>query len=139
MANDFKSWLKKEHHPLTQVDDEQHRITMWYEAWANDENMEELLSLSYWEMNAIWEGINLFIEFTKARMDKASNSGHNDLRPLGRVMESSVMAKRKISSVRRYMASKHQHDDLKNEVIATALGDNIESITGEDKGTPKRT
>lgn len=136
MATDFKTWLKKEHYPISEVDPEDHRVTLWYEEREHDDNMEELLSLSFWELNSIWEGINLYIDLTKARIDKASGSGV-DVRPLNRVMESTVMAKRKISTIRRYMANKHQHDELKIEVIETTLGADSERTTGENQRTSK--
>ena len=72
----------------------------------------------------------------KRKKDIASESGQSDLRQHDREIESCVMAKRKVSAVRRYMASKHQKQNpgsLMNQIIETALqGESNERDTGED-------
>ena len=108
---------------------------MWYETEDNSAEMEELLSLTFWQVTAIWEGLLLFEEVAKARLQAASNTGQRDLRAPGKVMESAVMAKRKILCIRRYMASKHQTkkiDSFEEAVINRALGVDDEGTTNED-------
>ena len=135
MMGSFEEWLAAEHQPITGVLDADHRVVLWYEEDAYDEVGEELLSLDYWQVSAIWEGLRLFEEVAKARLDAAANSGQKDLRQHNRVIESTVMAKRKISSIRRYMASKHQRIDpasIRGQVIDTAVGADNEGTTRED-------
>ena len=134
-AKEFDKWVAAEHNPITGVPDNAHRVSLWYEVDGNSEDMEELLSLTFWQVTAIWEGLQLFEEVAKARLQAASDSGQRDLRAHGKVMESAVMAKRKISCIRRYMASKYQSkkiDSFEEAVINRALGVDDEGTTNED-------
>ena len=131
----FDKWVAAEHNPITGVPADEHRVSLWYEIEDNSAEMEELLSLTFWQVTAIWEGLLLFEEVAKARLQAASNTGQRDLRAPGKVMESAVMAKRKISCIRRYMASKHQTkkiDSFEEAVINRALGVDDEGTTNED-------
>ena len=131
----FDDFQVSERHKIDSIPVHQHRISMWYEDKENAE-LEELLSLTFWQIHAIWEGLQLYEQLLKRKKDIASESGQQDLRQYDREIESCVMAKRKVSAVRRYMASKHQKQNpgsLMNQIIETALqGENNERDTGED-------
>ena len=138
-TKNFTQWLAGEHHPISGVPVNEHRVSIWYEPgdmeWDGETEMEELLSLTFWQVTAIWEGLQLFEEVTKARLQAATNSGQRDLRKHGKVMESCVMAKRKFSCIRRYMASKHQNnttDSFEDHVINRAVGVNNEGTASKD-------
>jgi hypothetical protein len=135
----FTQWLAGEHHPITEVPITEHRVSIWYEPgdleWDGEGEMEELLSLTFWQVTAIWEGLQLFEEVAKARLQAATNSGQRDLRKHGKVVESCVMAKRKLSCIRRYMASKHQNktmDPFEEQAIHNALGVDHEGTASKD-------
>jgi len=138
-TKNFIQWLAGEHHPISHVAVNEHRVSLWYEPgdqeWDGETEMEELLSLTFWQVTAIWEGLQLFEEVTKARLLAATNSGQRDLRKHGKVLESCVMAKRKFSCIRRYMASKHQNktvDSFEQEIINSAVGAEDERTTSKD-------
>ena len=138
-TKNFIQWLAGEHHPISHVPVNEHRVSIWYEPgdqeWDGETEMEELLSLTFWQVTAIWEGLQLFEEVTKARLQAAASSGQRDLRKHGKVMESCVMAKRKFSCIRRYMASKHQNktvDSFEQEIINSAVGADDEGTTSKD-------
>ena len=138
-TKNFIQWLAGEHHPISHVPVNEHRVSIWYEPgdveWDGETEMEELLSLTFWQVTAIWEGLQLFEEVTKARLQAAASSGQRDLRKHGKVMESCVMAKRKFSCIRRYMASKHQNrtmDSFEQEIINNVLGEDDEGTTSKD-------
>jgi hypothetical protein len=136
MSTTFDKWVAAEHHPITGVPTDDHRVSLWYETDGSGEGtFEELLSLTFWQVTAIWEGLVLYEEVAKARLQAASDSGQRDLRAHGKIMESCVMAKRKISSIRRYMASKHQNkttDSFAEQVINNAVGADDDGTTNED-------
>jgi hypothetical protein len=138
-TKNFIQWLAGEHHPITEAPVTEHRVSIWYEPgdveWDGETEMEELLSLTFWQVTAIWEGLQLFEEVTKARLQAATSSGQRDLRKHGKILESCVMAKRKFSCIRRYMASKHQNktmDSFEQEIINSALGEDDEGTTSKD-------
>ena len=138
-TKNFTQWLAGEHHPISAVPVNEHRVSIWYEPgdeeWDGGPEMEELLSLTFWQVTAIWEGLQLFEEVTKARLQAATNSGQRDLRKHGKVMESCVMAKRKFSCIRRYMASKHQNktiDSFEEQIINNAVGADNEGTASKD-------
>lgn len=138
-TKNFTQWLAGEHQPISEVPTNEHSVSIWYEPggmkWDDETEMEELLSLTFWQVTAIWEGLQLFEEVAKARLQAAASSGQRDLRKHGKIVESCVMAKRKFSCIRRYMASKHQNnttDSFEDHVINRAVGVNDEGTTGKD-------